>query len=284
MRILLFGGLGEVGRSVGAALRERGHEITSVTSRRDAAGDGVVHVSDTAGVGSVDLIVNAAGPGDHRVGRDWLPLSRTIADTVAPWDVPKLLFSTLRVMEGATQDYGEGDAAVPTTPYAAANAEHEVLWRERAGDGAAVLRLANIFAIPASAGSPQERLLPWSLATEALDRGAITVRSGRQLTKSFVDADDIAAAVEWCALGSPTVVATTPGAPLSLGALVAAVQGAFDAEGLGRPEADFGPDGAPSPGCRPGWLAERGWRPGLTPARIQDDIAAWLRQRPSIAS
>lgn len=280
MRIVLLGALGEVGTALAGAMRSRGHDVVRVTSRREAAGAGAAWLGALPSLDAPDAVVNAAGPGDHRAGRDWREAAGNAERAVAGWEAPKVLLSTIRVMEGAVGDFDEDAAAIPTTPYGMANAEHERRWLEHAGAGARVLRVANIVTVPSGPGSPQERLLPWSLATEALATGTIGVRSGSGLVKGFVDPDGIVRAIESLVdPAAPPVAATAPAAGLSLGQLVEAVQGAFADVGLPRPRATFGPDGPQGPRCRPGWLRSAGWSPGLDGARVRALVAGWLAQR-----
>lgn len=285
MRIVLLGALGEVGRSLRTELVARGHDVIAVTGRPDAASADVAWIGELASLPSPDAVVNASGPGDHRRRSGWHESTAAAAAVVRELDVPAVLLSTIRVMEGATADFDEDAHAVPTTPYGKANAEHERSWLDQAGGGARVLRLANILAVPGDADSPQSRLLPWSLAVEALHAGTVTVRSGPGLRKGFIDAADIAAAVELVVAGpAPVRCATAPAAELSLRELVEAVQAGLADAGLAVPTASFGPDGPSAPRCRPGWLASQGWQARLTPGAVRALVASWAAQRASMPS
>lgn len=285
MRIVVVGVLGEVGGAVADALATRGHEIRHVTTRRDAAHGRVLWIGDEGVFDGVHLVVNASGPGDHRKERDWRAAGDAVMDAVAAISTPKVLLSTIRVLEGAGSDFDEDAPAQPSTHYGQSNAQLESQWLAEAGDDARVLRLMNIITVPTYRGSPQERLLPWSLALEGLDSGAIGVRSGRHQGRSFVDADDIARALELLALSQgPPVIASAPGAWFSLGELAEAVRSAFvDAE-LPAPPVTFGSDVAHPPRCRTGWLAAQGWTTTLSLDVVRARVAQWLAQRATMAS
>lgn len=280
MRIVLLGALGEVGSALAQVMQARGHDVVRVTSRREAVTSTTTWLGELDTIDKPDVVVDAAGPGDHRAGRDWQEAAAMTERAVAGWSMPKVLLSTIRVMEGATEDFDEAADPMPMTPYGTANAEHERRWLQGAGSGARVLRVANIITTPSTPGSPQERLLPWSLAAEALATGVIGVRSGRGLVKGFVDPDGIARAIELLAAPqAPAVTATVPPAEFTLGDLASAVQAAFVEAGLPKPTTTFGLEQPGPPHCRPGWLRSAGWACDLDARAVTALVAAWLSQR-----
>jgi hypothetical protein len=141
-----------------------------------------------------------------------------------------------------------------------------------------VLRITNYFCAPQSFDSPQALLLPWSLVTEAVDKGSIAIRSGASLIKEFVSADDVARAVTLINSdpSAPRICATVPGAALSLQDLAGACLSALRSVGRDGVEVTFGTDGPPGVACLPGWLANCGWRGQLTEDLITEEISTWL--------
>ena len=285
MRILLAGARGEVGRTVSAALADLGHEVIGVSSRAPLAED--LSAVDLAtgisliGAGRIDGVINCAGRGDRRdserTGRE---LTESLRDATTDGEIPGVLISTTRVLEGHSGSWSDDLAPHATTPYAEANALNETIWLATNGSGLRVLRITNYFAPPAGPDSPQALLLPWSLVTEALAEGTITMRSGPSPVKEFVGASGVAqAAVELLSapLG-PRTCATAPGLPLSLRELADCCAGAVVDSGRKRPRLSFGPDSPPGPGTVPGYLASTGWSCDLTAVQMRDTMASWILQ------
>jgi len=283
MRIIVLGALGEVGRSVSRALVSQGHEVRPVSTRaplnaRPEVMPLPVALSAISGR-DVDLVLNCSGRGDRRVSeRSGVDATDYLADTVAASGIPGVLLSTTRVLEGYSEDYSESAESRATTPYAMANSENEIRWLAPEASRMHVLRITNYFCAPQTLDSPQALLLPWSLVTEALEKGSIGIRSGASLTKEFVSADDVALAATMIAsdLSAPRLCATVPGAPLSLRALADACLIALERVGKEGVDVTFGPDQLPGATCLPGWLAHSGWRGQLTENLIADEITAWL--------
>ena len=284
MRILVAGALGEVGRTVSAALADAGHDVLRVSGRAPLADEPDVIGFDQAAMlvreHRVDAVINCAGRGDRRAsertGRD---ATDKLAVAVRDAGLPAVLISTTRVLEGYDADYAEDAPPKPLTPYAEANAANEAAWLAAGGTTAHVLRITNYFAQPSSADSPQASLLPWSLVTEALATGHIGVRSGASLAKEFVGAADVASAAVLVLTSpdAPQTVATVRGAVLTMADLVAACQRAFVAAGKPEPTAAFGPDAPAGPACKPGWLAAQRWNAHLDATNVEQTVAAWLR-------
>lgn len=282
MRILLAGALGEVGRELGDALAARGHEVIAVSSRAPLASHpgviGLESVGQLVGDGAIDLVVNAAGPGDHRPGRgEAMEWSSRLLNLVA--DVPSVLISSTRVLEGCTGLVAETVAACPTSDYARANAANESAWLQ--SPRGSVLRLVNFFGRPASPDAPQTRLLPWSLLIEGWERGQIAVRAEEQTSKEFVDARDVAAALEVIAFSPPVdkLAVAGPGLPLSLGQLAEASRLAIEAVNGGHVAVTFG--GEQSHGgvrVEANWLTDHGWTSALSIERVTEQMVAWLVQ------
>jgi len=279
----VVGALGAVGSSVAHGLVDLGHDVVRVSSRAPLNDDPAAQSFEDAVAlmhsGDIDVVVHAAGPGDHRSGRDtWESTTALFGSAIATSGVRGILLSTTRVLEGYETDFSENSQALARTVYAQKNARNEELWLASGGDSAAVLRLANFFSSPVTLDAPQAALLPWSLVTEALDTGAIGIRSGANFAKEFVSGADIARAV--VALGdatsAPPIVATVPGLRVSMADFAGAVQRAFVRAGLPTPEVGFGPDGVASPQCSPGWLATAGWKVELSLGTIEDAIVSWI--------
>ena len=286
MRIVVVGALGAVGGAVALSLSELGHEVIRVSSRIQSDST-VISTSDALDLvrfGSVELLIHAAGPGDHRTDRSsWESVTSSFAAALADSyargsGVRGVLLSTVRVLEGYETDFLESSPAIARTIYAQNNARNEALWLEAGGPSAVVLRLANFFSSPSSLDSPQAALLPWSLVTEALSTGAVGIRSGANFTKEFISGLDIATAVLCIASASavPSVVATVPGLSVSMGDFAGVVQRAFARAELPVPDVSFGPDSAVAPRCASGWLAQSGWTVGLSLSAIEDAVAMWI--------
>ncbi len=283
MRIIVAGALGEVGRTVGAALGELGHSVVGVSGRAPLAESpdiaSLVASVDLIRSGEIDLVVNCSGRGDRRLGeRTGQEATDALAAAVAAEGIPGVLLSTTRVLEGYNADYDEDAPSRALTPYALANAANEDAWLGSAGSRAHVVRITNYFAPPGQFDSPQSLLLPWSLVTEALASGQIGIRSGPSLAKEFVSAGDVARAVLVVAASSdaPAVCATVPGSSFTLRELADVVRWAVVAAGHARPGVTFGPDGPAAAACLPGWLAARGWSGALTSDEIGRAITGWV--------
>jgi nucleoside-diphosphate-sugar epimerase len=283
VRIIVLGALGEVGSSVSGALLDLGHEVVSVSARAPLSSypDAVTFESALAAISGreADLVLNCSGRGDRRASdRSGVDATDYLAAATAAAGIPGVLLSTTRVLEGYTEDFSESAEPRATTPYAKANAENEARWLADGAPAMHVLRITNYFSAPQRPDSPQALLLPWSLVTEALDKGSIGLRSGASLIKEFVSADDVATAVTLLASNSaaPRICATVPGAAFSLQDLAEACLSALRSVGRGGVEVTYGPDGPPGVACLPGWLATSGWRGQLTEELIAEAIASWL--------
>jgi nucleoside-diphosphate-sugar epimerase len=277
----MAGALGEVGRTVAAALNVAGHEVVALSSRAPiAARPEVVTLQgglELVAQRDVDAVVSAAGRGDRRsVERTGLESTALLAAAAKRAALPSVLLSTTRVLEGWDGDVADDAEARPRTPYAEANAANEALWLESGGRSA--LRITNYICPPSSPTSPQTQLLPWSLVTEALETHRIGVRSGAGLAKEFVDGGDVARALTLL-LGdpdAPSVCATAPGTVLTMRDLALASSDAIVQAGGTRPEMSFGPEGPSPAAVVPGWLAERGWSGALTAEALERLIREWI--------
>lgn len=283
MRVLVVGATGEVGTAVAHALQVSGHTVVPVSSRSPLPDRPEVighrQAIHEVQAGAIDLVVNGAGPGDRRkVERDPHDFV-TFAQVSRDASIPSVLVSTTRVLEGYDSDF-EGDAQPrPTTPYGAANAASESAWLSNGG--MSVLRLTNFFCAPASASSPQSLLLPWSLATEGFESGGISVRSGRETRRQFIDASDVVSALLLLAAAAeaPRFCATSPGVTFTLEELTGMCQQSLLALTGEMPVVQFGSDSEPGPECLPGWLDSQGWRSELTATLMETVIEDWLRDR-----
>lgn len=281
MRIVLAGALGEVGRSVGSALEQLGHEVVRVSSRAPALEmPGVVGLDvacELVAHGGVDGVVNASGRGDRRaVERTGHGAAGVLAQAASSSGTPSLLLSTTRVLEGRRRAADETADAEPRTPYAQANADNEAWWQD--SGGSSIVRIVNYLCLPSAADSPQTGLLPWSLVSEALDEHRISVRATPSTEKEFVDAADVASAVELvlAAADRPAVCATVPGTIFTMRDL-AECTAATVTEVAGHEVAvTFGVEAATRPVVREGWLAAHGWSSRLSYGRLAETIRAWL--------
>ncbi len=280
MRIVLAGALGEVGHSLSGALMARGYDVLPVSSRAPIADApdvlGLAQVSALVAASPVDALIHAGGPGDHRTGRtevhQW---TRELLATCS--DIPAVLVSTTRVLEGYSQTPLEGSLGNPSTAYGQANADHEQLWLSHAN--ARVLRMVNYFCPPASSTSPQASLLPWSLLLEGWQTGKINVRSGGSTVREFIDAGDAARAVEILINEAPgdRVVVAAPGLVATLEQLVRASVRACEAAGRKDVTPTFGEDSSGTPWrMPPGWLTRQGWSHELTLDGMAEELSRWL--------
>ena len=289
MRILLVGALGEVGQSLGAALRDLGNEVVPVSSRVLPHESGVLSVD--AGIqliesGGVGLVVHAGGRGDKRGGeRNPLTITRRVGDACEAIGVRGVLISTVRVLEDARGPVLGCGPVDCHTDYARANAATEQEWLEAAPSQGYVVRLANYFCAPSSFDSPQTQLLPWSLVTEAVASGRINVRSAPTVVREFVSAEDAAVAI--CSVASASdparISSTTPGHSLDLRQLTDLVGDAFEMTGRMRPDVMFGEDGSSGPTLQSDWLTAQGWSCTLTDEEVTNVVASWLSEHHSKA-
>jgi len=289
VRILLVGALGEVGQSLGAALRDLGHEVVPVSSRVFPHESGVLSVD--AGIqliesGGVGLVVHAGGRGDKRAGdRNPLTMTRRVGNACEAGGVLGVLVSTVRVLEDARGPV-LGCAPVDChTEYARANAANEREWLATAPTRGCVLRMANYFCAPMEVDSPQTQLLPWSLVTEALSSGHVSVRSAPAVSREFVSALDVARALLQIAKAPepPRICSTLPGLSMSLKQLTNCVGDAFERCGRSRPAVTFGTDESTGPTLDPDWLANCGWSSTMTDEGVVEAIEIWLSEHHSIA-
>ena len=282
MRVVLAGAMGEVGHGLQQALINHGHTVMPVSSRAPFnEHPDVVPLSTAVSALSaeeIDLVVNASGPGDHRgESRDALSWSTELLQAVG--DIPAVLISSTRVLEGVGETVREPAAPLPTTSYGRANAAMEAIWlRSR---HASVIRLVNFFGAPQSNDSPQTRLLPWSLLLEGWTTGAVHVRSSPSTIKEFIDADDAAAAIEILATKQPSdrVVVAGPGTSLSMRQLAEAVTVAIGEISGRKTATTFGDETSSlSTDIQAEWLGNHGWSATLSLERVREQMASWLVQ------
>ena len=278
----MVGALGEVGRSLGRALRDLDHEIVPVSSRPMVEGSDVVpldEATDAIASGGIELVVHAGGRGDKRVApRDPLRITRLVGEACEEGGVRGVLVSTLRVLESASGSVSGAAPADCNTDYARANAMNEREWLSAAPSQGHVLRLANYLCAPAGLDSPQAKLLPWSLVTEALSSGRITVRSAPTVARDFVSAVDVARAVLLIAREdtADSVCATVPAFHMDLQQMTDCVRRAFEAGGFPEPLVTFGTDEVASPALETDWLAANGWACSLTEVDVRHLVGEWL--------
>lgn len=277
MNIVVAGALGEVGSSLVSSLRLLGHEVTRATSRALLSdGEDLTHLS-ALDLSGCDLLINAGGRGDLRPGtRTGLEATRSLVSKCEASGVRGILISTTRVLEGATGPINCDGPAFPITDYAKANAALEEAWL--VGKGLQVLRLSNLLILPQRQGSPQSRLLPWSLVREALGTGHIHIRSSPDTTRDFVTCQDVVSAVSMMATedASPRVTSSIPGTRISIGEMVSSVIAAFERQSREIPSASFGTTRGMQPMIMPGWLSQRGWVSEVTLEALTDSVTAWL--------
>lgn len=280
MQIVLFGALGEVGTHLSGAFTRGGHEVIPVSSRQVTGAVSHAEALDLVTSGSVDLVVSASGPGDRReVDRTGLQAVRALESAGPTSKIPAILISTTRVLEGHPGKAKETDVGAATTRYASANLANENAWLELSSFSPRVLRLTNFFAEPRTQSSGQTSLLPWSLVTDALETGRIVVRSDPSVSREFVDAQSIAAAIEAMIANvdqCPSRIATAPGTTLSLSALCDCIEQAFTRNSLNPPEVTFGTEMQAPARVEARWLTSMGWSCTLTPASVTDTISSYL--------
>jgi nucleoside-diphosphate-sugar epimerase len=282
MRILMAGARGEVGLSVSEALTNEGHVVTPVSSRISHVGPPLLSLSQASDLihnGEVDLLVIASSRGDHRgVAVSGTNTCEALTPAVSATGLPSVLLSTLRVLEGHTEATSEDAPASPTSDYAQANARNEEVWLKESGPSGSVLRLANYFCVPQGVNSPQNKLLPWSLMTEAVESGSITVRSGAGTSREFVSASDVGRAILLLATDSPPtrVCATLPGHVANMRDLVLNVKEAFSMTGRPDPLASFGIEDVIPTEVAASWLASHGWISALDRTEIVRGITSEL--------
>ena len=282
MRVLLAGATGEVGHGLQEALVGRGHTVMPVSSRAPLKEHPDVVPLATAvsalSAGKVDLVVNAGGPGDHRgESRDALGWSTQLLGVIG--DIPAVLISSTRVLEGIGGTVCESAEPRPASAYGRANAAMEASWLQN--HHASVIRLVNFFGAPTSHDSPQTRLLPWSLLLEGWTTGAVNVRSSPSRTKEFIDANDVAAAIEILATKQPSdrLVVAGPGTSLSMRQLAEAASEAIGQVSGRETTTTFGDElSSLSRDIHAEWLGNHGWGATLSLKRVREQMASWLVQ------
>jgi len=286
---VLVGALGEVGRSLRCALIDHGNEVVPVSSRANVA-DSTVLSLDAAvrfvASSAPDLVVHAGGRGDKRTGeRDALHTSRLMGQACERGGIRGVLISTVRVLEDSPGSTPGSAAPECHTEYARANAANEQAWLTAAPTRGCVLRMANYFCAPMEVDSPQTHLLPWSLVTEALSSGRVSVRSAPSVSRDFVSALDVARALLQIAKAPepPRICSTLPGLSMNLKQLTDCVGDAFERSGRSRPAVTFGTDEATGPALDPDWLASYGWSSTMTDEDVVEAIQMWLSEHHSIA-
>ena len=280
MRIVLAGALGEVGRSLHVALTKHGHDVVPVSSRAPVTGApdvlGIPDVGSLVSAGAVDAFVQAGGPGDHRARQgDAHRGTRELLEICT--ELPSVLISTSRVLEGYRQTPPESAAGKPSTAYGQANTDHEQMWLTY--PHTRILRMVNYFCSPARVDSPQVQLLPWSLLVEGWRTGRIAVRSADSTVREFIDAADASLAIEVLLGEAPNdrIVVATPGLVASLKELGEASIQVCNEVGRHGVIASFGNESSGAPWqLSPGWLTERGWASELTLDRMATEMSRWL--------
>ncbi len=280
MRIILAGALGEVGRSLHVALAKRGHDMVPVSSRAPLAGTpsvyGLAEAKNLVSAGAIDALVHAGGPGDHRARRsDFHQWTSELLELCA--DLPSVLISTTRVLEGYRQTPPESAAGEPSTAYGRANTDHEQMWLTY--PNTRILRMVNYFCSPARVDSPQAQLLPWSLLVEGWRTGRISVRSAESTVREFIDAADASLAIETLLGEAPNdrIAVATPGLVASLKELGEASIQVCNEAGRHGVIASFGNESSGAPWqLSPGWLSQRGWASELTLDSMATEMSRWL--------
>lgn len=281
---MLVGALGEVGRSLSACLVDLGHEVVPVTSRVPVDATGTLSLRDAFALikdGEVNLVLHAGGRGDKREGqRDPSAITASLGRACEAFGVVGVLISTVRVLEDAVGPIPGSAAAECHTEYAQMNAVNEAAWRDAAPSQGYVLRLANYFCEPMSTDSPQTQLLPWSLLTEAVDRGAVDVRSAPTVSREFVSSFDVAKAALAVESVRPAqkVTSTIPGLRLTMEQLIGCVSVTLTSLGASDLVVTFGTDKASGPLLLPDWLASQGWSSQLTPVDVVTAMSHWLTE------
>lgn len=284
MRILVAGALGEVGRSVSNSLESGGHQVVPVSSRAPRPGANALSLVQGCELirnRQVDLVVVASSQGDHReAATSGINTCELLAPVVCESGLPSVLLSTLRVLEGYAHSIHEDAPAHPTSDYARANANNEKLWLQESGPRGSVLRVANYFCAPQAVDSPQTRLLPWSLVTDALVVDSITVKSGPGTSREFVSDTDVARAIQVLAAETPEarICASLPGYPTNLENLVSLVQRACSEVGRSAPDSRFGVDNSTPTPVTASWLESQGWESTLSDKEIVQTIVDWVRK------
>lgn len=288
MRVIILGALGEVGRSLSQSLIDRGHEVIPASSRAPLGHfPNMVSIDSVISrlkAGTADLVVNCAGRGDRRIAdRTGTDATQLIAPLLSRSGIPGVLLSTTRVLEGYSGLVKEDAEPCPTSAYGQANSENERLWLDARAEGGqlSVLRLTNFFADPMASDSPQSLLLPWSLIQEAVAQRSITMRSGPNVSKDFIAADDVVAALEILARHSdaPKLCATAPGFQVTLSQLAEMCAVAVESLSLDSPKMSFGPDGEISSQLGAGWLSSKGWSCRLTTEAMIAVMVKWTAPR-----
>lgn len=282
MRILVAGARGEVGSSVSNALIIAGHTVVPVSSRISQVGSTAISLTQASDLiynSEVDLLVVASSRGDYRdANTSGTNTCEALVSVVSQTGLPAVLLSTLRVLEGYAYPIPEDASAFPTSDYAQANAGNEDLWLQESGPSGSVLRVTNYFCVPQGMNSPQSKLLPWSLVTEAGESGSITVRSGPKITREFVSQQDLGQAILLLATERPPsrICATLPGHVTNMEDLVSAVKEAYSMTGRPPPVANFGIEIPVPMMVNASWLASHGWASTLDRDQIVPAIASRL--------
>ena len=280
MRFILAGALGEVGCSLHFALSKHGHDVVPVSSRAPVRGApdvlGLPDVGSLVSTGAVDALVQAGGPGDHRARQgDVHQWTSELLEVCA--ELPSVLISTTRVLEGYQQTPPESGAGKPSTAYGQVNTDHEQMWLTY--PNTRILRMVNYFCSPARVDSPQAQLLPWSLLVEGWRTGRISVRSADRTVREFIDAADASLAIEALLGETPNdrIAVATPGLVASLKELGEASIQVCNEEGRPGVVASFGSESSGAPWqLSPGWLSQRGWASELTLDSMVTEMSRWL--------
>ena len=287
-RVLVLGGLGQVGQAIVGALREADRTVTVASQRMRPSDENALVVSvDTAlqllSRNEFDLAIYASTPGDYRKcvtsGPDSL---RATAVACAMAKVPAVLISSTRVLEGYRIPISEGAEPLPSTAYGKRNALAEHEWQSISKDHLKVLRVSNAFLSPTpGVNSPQEKLLPWSLIDEGLVAGHIRFVTRHDSYRVFVSGKDIGEACLLLALSSGHVgpLATLPGMQITNADWYRMVQRIWPGVLGAAPTVEFGEELSTGARITASSLKDLGWKSSLTWDHIDQAASRWLLSR-----
>lgn len=282
MKIAVIGASGEVGSSIFREFMQQGHEVVGVSRRAPMAHHrsllSLEQCHALLNDNHFDLLVDAAGRGDHRADfQGGTPIASALAPSAERTGTPVVVLSTIRVMEGYSGTSTEDEFPRPVSDYAVANAHRERSWC--VSDQARILRMVNFLSTPQDKNSPQSSVLPWSLVKEALESGQMTVRSAPSSQKQFISAADLVRAILLIAVSTDAPVRcwTVPGFTMTLEEMASAVKAAISRLDLAQPSVTFGSEFPPRPHLEPGWLANNGWLSELAFSNIVDLLESWIR-------
>lgn len=281
--VLLIGGLGELGKSIGAELTRREHNVVNVTRREGRSSKQAVttHAASKLieqGWAEIAIVIPRLGPKRLEQAPILDNEELSLYEIIKISEFRVVLLSTILTLEGYGHDVREYSSGKAASEYGRGNVSYENYFLGNFGPQLSVLRLTNIFFIPSSKASEQNMVMPWPLLSESLRLGQIEIKRLESDSIHFVSPVDVVKAIEILFSHSPPkrVCVTRPGLEITFFDLAEVAKLVVFEQTSSAVGVSFGSAASPTPGIRGGWLASKGWKTELTQSKLRRTMNEWL--------